>query len=291
MVSSFLNKPLVLSVALALFFAASMMQAAAQTAETAAPAALQQQANSAASPEDASGFLSIEACEAALAGYYRNNTIDRRRLFTSFEHVHAALSASDISGEQLMRYLEYAKLISVLYTHGGDRKCKKYLKHIDEQAPVFLQEVMQQGGTTEKPLTTAQASALYLRYADFLYTKLVLQKQVNSIAASLPVLYRKALLLNPDNTEALVKLACWHIFPSDATTTRYNSFIESQEQYLDVLTLTDQFTAYTLYSMYYLKKYNSQKGREYLAKAAALFPNHGVLLRLYDNYKNGIFTL
>ncbi|MGP1454274.1 MAG: hypothetical protein ACTTJ7_00705 [Treponema sp.] len=284
----FKRKLTLLTYALALFFAASIVQAAAQTPETAALTASQQQADAA--PSNSSFEpLSIDECEAQLEQYYRSTTIDRRRLFTSFEQAHAALSASDTDGEQLMRYLAYAKLISVLYLYGGDRQCKKYLAAIDEQVLTFFNQTVQH--RKEAKLTNVQVSALYLRYADYLYTKLALQDQVNGIAAALPVLYRKALLLNPDNTEALVKLACWHIFPADKTTTNYNSFIESQEAYLEELNPADQCTAYMMYSMYYMKKYNSQKGREYLAKAAALFPNHIVLLYLYDNYKKGIFTL
>ena len=290
MVRYFLKKANRFSLLFTLFYCTStLLLFADQTAESSVADTTAQQEAPAFS--DHAEVLSVEACEAALAGYYRDKTIDRKRLFSSFDRIHEAMNTDSTDGEQLLSYLEHAKLISVLYTHGGDRKCKKYLKHIDGQAPVFLQEVMQQNGTTEKPLTNTQISALYLRYADFLYTKLMLPGNALSIAASLPVLYRKALLLNPDNTEALVKLACWHIFPADATTTRYNSFIESQEAYLEELSLADQGTAYLMYSIYYMKKYDSKKGRAYLAKAAALFPNHVLVLHLYDNYKKGIFAL
>jgi len=40
-----------------------------------------------------------------------------------------------------------------------------------------------------------------------------------------------------------------------------------------------------------LKKYESAKGRAYLQKAASLFPNHVLLLRVYENYRKGIFSL
>ncbi|MGP1491575.1 MAG: hypothetical protein ACTTI6_11035 [Treponema sp.] len=57
------------------------------------------------------------------------------------------------------------------------------------------------------------------------------------------------------------------------------------------MTVTDRFTAYLLYSIYYMKRYNSEKGRAYLRKAAALFPDHALLSHLYGNYKKGKFTL
>ena len=140
-------------------------------------------------------------------------------------------------------------------------------------------------------MTKAQTAALYVRYADYLYTKIALPENTFKIVSALPVLYRKALMLDPDNTEAAVKLACWHIFPADVSTLNYNSFIEAQEEYLEMLSDADRFNAYVLYSSYYMKKYDSDKGRAYLQKAAALFPGHALLSHILENYRQGIFSL
>ncbi|MEL3905752.1 MAG: hypothetical protein P1P65_01795 [Treponema sp.] len=259
------------------------------------------------------GLVSIEDCEIQLEQYYKTGEYGFRNLFAAFDSVRTELYTAFNAQEQnkeretilLAHYLEYAKLISTVYNYGGDRQCKKYVKIIDEEAAEFLKKTAarrkpaprgihrpQHGSTgAAGHISRAELSALYLRYADYLYTKLVLPENVFTIAAALPVLYRKALLYDPGNTEAAVKLACWHIFPANETTALYNSFIELQETALDVLSPTDQFTAYLLYSIYYMKKYNSQKGRAYLQKAAGLFPGHVLLSHLYENYAKGMFAL
>lgn len=231
-------------------------------------------------------LLTAAECETLLEHYYRTGKLDPQRLFQSFESVRQTLHASVEQTDLFTLYLSYSKLIAMLYAYDGNRAAQRYEKTISTEAPALLKRAARQ-----KTIGKEQKAAWYVQYADYLYVKLALPKSSSSIAAALPVLYRKALLLNPDNTEALTKLACWHIFPADETTSNYNSFIESQEERLETLTVTDRFTAYLLYSIYYMKRYNSEKGRAYLRKAAALFPDHALLSHLYGNYKKGKFTL
>ena len=236
------------------------------------------------------GILSIADCKALEEQYYRMQAFDPQLLLDSFDRRREALNTSFEDAEQLNLYLEHAKLISMLYVYEGNRQCGKYDTLIQGEAQVFLRQAEKLTGK-HAGFTREQMSALSMRYANYLYTKIGVPKNTFAIASALPVLYRKALMLNPGNIEAAIKLACWHIFPADVTTGNYNSYIESQEEYIEELPTADRFNAYLLYSIYYMKKYESAKGRAYLQKAAALFPNHVLLLRVYENYRNGIFSL
>lgn len=229
-------------------------------------------------------ILSIAECEALVERYYRMQAFDPQPALDSFERIRERLLMS-FDEELFERYLEHAKLISVLYVYAGNRQCKKYDKLIQDEVLGFFTQVGKIAGTK------TQTAALYVRYADYLYIKIGLPKYRFSITSALPVLYRKALMLDPDNIEATVKLACWHIFPTDVSTMNYNSYIELQENYIESLSVVDRFNAYLLYSTYYMRKYESDKGRAYLQKAAALFPDHVLLSHIYKNYRNGKFSL
>ena len=240
--------------------------------------------------EPTQGILSIADCKALEEQYYRMQSFDPQLLLDSFDRIREALNTSFEDAEQLNLYFEHAKLISMLYVYEGNRQCGKYDTLIQGEAQDFLRQAEKLTGK-HAGFTREQMSALFMRYANYLYTKIGVPKNTFAIASAVPVLYRKALMLNPGNIEAAVKLACWHIFPADVTTGNYNSYIESQEEYLEELSAADRFNAYLLYSIYYMKKYESAKGRAYLQKAAALFPNHVLLLRVYENYRNGYFSL
>ena len=268
--------------------------AAVAVAENTAPSA--DQTGQAAVPmfspaDEAAGsarpVFSAADCEALVEQYYRMQPVEPQPLLDSFDRVREALLAA-FDAEQLDRYFAHAKLISMLYVYEGNRQCRKYDRIIEAEAPGFLKQA---GTFTGTGMTKAQTAALYVRYADYLYTKIALPENTFKIVSALPVLYRKAIMLDPDNTEAAVKLACWHIFPADVSTLNYNSFIEAQEEYLEMLSDADRFNAYVLYSSYYMKKYDSDKGRAYLQKAAALFPGHALLSHILENYRQGIFSL
>ena len=228
------------------------------------------------------GILSITDCKALEEQYYRMQSFDPQLLLDSFDRIREALNTS----------FEDAGLLDLYFEHvyEGNRQCGKYDTLIQGEAQDFLRQAEK---LTRKHagFTREQMSALFMRYANYLYTKIGVPKNTFAIASAVPVLYRKALMLNPGNTEAAVKLACWHIFPADVTTGNYNSYIESQEEYIEELSAADRFNAYLLYSIYSMKKYESAKGRAYLQKAASLFPNHVLLLRVYENYRKGIFSL
>ena len=236
------------------------------------------------------GMLSIADCKALEEQYYRMQAFDPQLLLDSFDRIREALTASFEDAEQLNLYFEHAKLISMLYVYEGNRQCGKYDTLIQGEAQDFLRQAEKLTGK-HAGFTREQMSALSMRYANYLYTKIGVPKNTFAIASAVPVVYRKALMLNPGNIEAAIKLACWHIFPADVTTGNYNSYIESQEEYIEELSTADRFNAYLLYSIYYMKKYESAKGRAYLQKAASLFPNHVLLLRVYENYRKGIFSL
>jgi len=133
---------------------------------------------------------------------------------------------------------------------------------------------------------------VYLKYADYLYTKLPLPetKRFNTIL-TLPVLYRMALLKDKTNKAAFVKLSCWHVSSADETTSNFNSQIKATEKYIEELNEVDKFTAYIWYSIFYMKIYDTKKGWECFYKAKNIFPNHPIVSLLYENYKKGILNL
>jgi len=130
---------------------------------------------------------------------------------------------------------------------------------------------------------------IYLKYADYLYLSLA-QGNAKAVHA-LPILYRKVLLLDKNNKEALVKLASWYIFPANEKTANINGFIEEAETYIDELEVVDLFNACLWYSIYYMKNYNVNKGFDYLQRANRIFPRHVYVAHLWNNYKNGIFRM
>ena len=130
---------------------------------------------------------------------------------------------------------------------------------------------------------------VYLKYADYLYTKLKLPETNRfSTKLALPVLYRMALLKDKTNKAAFVKLSCWQISSADETTSNFNSQIKATEKYIEELNEIDRFNAFIWYSIFYMKIYDTKKGWEYFYKAKNLFPNHQIVSLLYENYKKGI---
>lgn len=133
------------------------------------------------------------------------------------------------------------------------------------------------------------SSEVYLKYADYLYAKIAVSP---SVILKLPVLYRKALIKDPNNDEARVKLACFYCFAANEKTGNFNSFIERNEKNLELLdSLVDKLNAYVAYSIYYMKKYNSEKGGAYLEKAKEVLPGNILAELLEANYQKGILSL
>lgn len=244
-------------------------------------------AGSAPHAADAEAVLSQEACEILYEAFYRTATMPVQQVKQSCRSLQQQLKAAvrknrrerDTAAEQhlLVSYLVHAKLLSDAYNYGV-LPDSRFISGLDREVRYLLKKI-------------PASSDIYLKYADYRYTKLVLPNEVFRTASSLPVLYRKALLFNPANREALVKLACWHIFAANEETANYNSFIEEQEAYLDCLAPVSRFNAAVLYSTYYMNTYNTEKGYAYFREAERLFPGHVLLSHLYENYQKGQFAL
>lgn len=234
-------------------------------------------------------LLSVDECEEILSNYYRTNIIDIMPIFENLALASGQLSSIlsnkvptasrniETENRLLVHYLEYAKIISTAYIFGSINKYARRVNKIENEIYSFI----------EKAKLTPD---VYLKFADYLYTKISLPKNFN-IISSLPILYRKTLLKAHDNNEALVKLACWHIAAADETTSNFCGFIETAEDYIEELNEVDQFMSFIWYSIYYMKKYEVKKGWGYFQKAKEIFPNHVWLLHLYNNYQNGILGL
>ena len=173
-------------------------------------------------------------------------------------------------------YLEHAYVISAIYDLGGMKDYSSLIERLKTKVELFMKAI--------EPNVK-----IYLKYADYLYLSLA-QGNAKAVHA-LPILYRKVLLLDKNNKEALVKLASWYIFPANEKTANINGFIEEAETYIDELEVVDLFNACLWYSVYYMKNYNVNKGFDYLQRANRIFPRHVYVAHLWNNYKNGIFRM
>ena len=237
------------------------------------------------------GVFSMQECRECLRRFYRFEAIDEKLLASSAEKLEGVIFSflkDDIetqknSDEKTLYlqdiwslYLEHAYVISSIYSIGGMKNYSSLIEKLKVSVELFMKAI--------KP-----NAKIYLKYADYLYLSLA-QGNAKAVHA-LPILYRKVLLLDKNNKEALIKLASWYIFPANEKTTNINGFIEEAETYIDELEAVDLFNACLWYSIYYMKNYNEKKGFEYLQKANRIFPHHVYIAYLWNNYKNGIFRM
>ncbi|CEM63067.1 hypothetical protein DWQ65_01600 [Treponema phagedenis] len=228
---------------------------------------------------------SIEESELLFAEFYKTGKIDTEPLFVGLEKLEQELTkVQNLKGKErniekenqlLTLYLEYAKIVFTAYLFGSINQSFPKIHNMEKQIDVFLKRC--------KP-----NSSVCLKFADYLYARLPENRKV---VFKLPVLYRKVLLQDSKNNEAKVKLACWYTFSAQETTSNTNSFIEENEALIEELSAVDRLNAYIVYSLYYMKKYNTKKGWKYLQKAEELFPSYILTERLRANYKKGILSL
>lgn len=244
-----------------------------------------------ASPSDSDKIkiFSLEECNSLFAEYYRAGSIgdedlkiltDGKNILTdSLEKILLENKKNrDIKkqNELLILYLKHAEIISTIYNYGSMNHQGEEIKKIDKDLKRFLKLSDLEG-------------EVYLKYADYLYTKLKLPETNRfSTKLTLPVLYRMALLKDKTNKAAFVKLSCWQISSADETTSNFNSQIKATEKYIEELNEVDKFNAFIWYSIFYMKIYDTKKGWEYFYKAKNLFSNHQIVSLLYENYKQGI---
>ena len=232
-------------------------------------------------------LLSLEQSELLFEEFYRTGILDTDPFFIGLEKLekeliklqsmHKKERNREKENDLLILYLEYAKIVSTVYYLGSINHRFMQIQDIEKQITSFVKQ-------------QRLPSAFYVKFADYLYPKLMLPNS-GSIILTLPIVYRKALLKDLENNAAKIKLACWYVFAANATTSNFNSFIEENEPLIDELNTVDKFNAYITYSLYYMKVYNTDKGWMYLHKADALFPSHILVERLRNNYKNGILSL
>jgi hypothetical protein len=186
----------------------------------------------------------------------------------------AAAVLAGAGEDNLLHYINSWKVLSALYSTG-------YLPEYENEIAAFDASIV------EKLKKAKLTSAVCLAYADYLYSKLSWEIKNTKTVMALPVWYRRALLLEPNNTEANVKLALWYISAADENSRLWNAFIQRQEQNIELLGEADRFNAYLLYSMFYMKTYNVNKGFLYLNRAKELFPDNPLPALIAYNYEEG----
>ncbi|WP_428770333.1 hypothetical protein V1L52_00475 [Treponema sp. HNW] len=235
-------------------------------------------------------IFNSDECDTLLSGYYGTGKIDDEDIKTLTEGINFLADSLDKlvfqdkksrdikeQNKLLILYLEHAEIISTIYNYEGMNYQDELIKKTDTDLKRFL------------TLSDLEGE-VYLKYADYLYTKLSHSKTKRfNINLTLPVLYRRALAKDKKNKTALVKLSCWQISSADEVTSNFNSQIRATEKYIETLNEVDKFNAYIRYSVFYMKIYDTQKGWEYFYKAKNLFPSHPLLPKLYENYHKGRF--
>jgi hypothetical protein len=186
----------------------------------------------------------------------------------------AALVLAGIREADPMDYSKRMKVLAVLYATGQLPEYESTLKTLDASLAAVLKKT---------PLT----STLCLAYADYLYAKLSFESKNTKTIMALPVWYRRALFLDPNNREANVKLALWYISAANEHSFTWNAFIQQQEPYIHTLGEVDRFNAYLQYSFFYMKTYKVAQGFFYLDQAKALFPQNPLPALITYNYRSG----
>lgn len=212
-----------------------------------------------------------------LDDYFSNNIeiADAIELFQNAENSLEKIDSYDNLYETyLCNYIEASTIISTLYSSGKMNEYQDLVENLENDIE-------------QKVNTIKKTSGLCIKYANFLYSEFFWKKNNSSIIKKLPVLYRQAIFLDKENNEALIKLALWYISASSYNTENWNVFIKSQESKLGSLQKNDLFFAYILYSMFYIKNYNTNKGLDYLAKAEKIYPSNILLSVIKENYSNG----
>lgn len=230
--------------------------------------------------------FSLEECEDIFETFYKTSNIDAQSVIKSLKKIESFLSYSinlektkrEVTTEShyLHLYLFHANILAFAYQLGALNDYPKLIKEMDERVSFFMKAIKQTANT-------------YLKYADYIFLKLA--NGYSFPIQALPIIYRKVLLLDKENKEALVKLAIWYISPANEATSNFNGFIEKQEKYIEDLKDTDRFNACLWYSIYYMKCYNEKKAFQYLNEANKIFPNHFYTAYLFNNFKNGILKM
>ena len=234
---------------------------------------------------DMSECLDMDECKDILESFYKDSSMDAKRVINSSKKLETILFSSigrgmnkrdvDAEAEILALYLMHANILTFAHDMGAIKDAS-VTKELDANIAIFMQAIKQ----------TVQT---YLKYADYLFLKL--PHGSNLAIHALPIIYRKVLLIDRDNVEARVKLAMWYITPSNENTSNFRGFIESAEKFIEELESVDRFNACLWYSIYYMKCYNERKSFEYLKQANMIFPHHVYIAHLWNNYKNGIIGM
>lgn len=218
-------------------------------------------------------FANVNLLNDYLELYYSGEDVDIEEVKGLYEEAMVNLEANPTE-TSIVYYLKSSMLLSTLYSSG---KFPEYHLLVESLKETINQKI-QIEKLTENGL---------LAYADYLYSEFSWNNNNSEIIIILPNIYRKILTLNKNNKEALLKLALWYISASSYYTSNWNAFILGQEKNIESLFITDKFNAYILYSMFYMKNYDVDKGLENLIKAKGIFPNNPMIFVVESNYNSG----
>jgi hypothetical protein len=212
--------------------------------------------------------------------YYSGNAVDVADILEKTERLEGLPEhyvGTPYEKQALLTYIYSGEVVSSLYAAPENRQLKDRLDAFDHAMRGRMKTIIRDAD-------------LCLAYADYLYSRLSWQTDSAGIVNDLPVLYRRVLLLDTNNDAAKIKLALWHIYPASGNTANWNSFIRGHEPLLEKLSHIERFNGYILYSMFYMKTYDVQKGWDYLSRAETLFPQNPATAYVRYNYGRGKFS-
>ena len=191
------------------------------------------------------------------------------------DNYYDAKKSYDNDSSMLANYIDACTLLSYEYATGELSSYENLVENLEKELNSVIKKYRNDPD-------------ILLKYSDFLYSEFSWNKNNFHIIQRLPIIYRRICSISPGNKVAQLKLALWYANASNKKTGNWNSFIKAQEKNVSLLSGFDLYNAYILYSMFYLKSYDTQSGLAYLQKAKELYPNNALASLVEYNYSKGI---
>lgn len=179
------------------------------------------------------------------------------------------------SEKNLINYINSCTLLSKIYSSGQMGEYKEIVEGFYDEIVTYLN-------------IKKISNKLLFTISDYIYSEFAWKKDTSKNVSVLHNIYRKILSKEKNNEKALLKLSLWYIYASNYNTSNWNAFIIQQEEKIETLNKTDKFDAYLLYSIFYLRNYNTQKSKLYLEKAKQLYIDNPNSYILEHNFSKGI---
>lgn len=168
-----------------------------------------------------------------------------------------------------------------------------FLDNLNVYALYALMEDDLRGGLKEYDRIVDRNIKNYFDNGKILNSYLDLKWQEMSLGGNFRVLnffpfYCRRLSKNDGyRSNAMLKLALWYIYATDATMARWNVFIRNQEHIIEEMDNVEKYNAYLHYAVFYMKTGERSRAFGLLAKAEKIYPENLMHFILSENFKKG----